>query len=418
MTEPLPADLLAMAGTPPSPGRAGARARANGVLKAALWVLLVLQGAWAVEGAMRGLWGLALIDGGCALGAALLLAVPRLGFRTRAHLTGALFFIVNWATLMLVEGIVAAHAAANHLWFIGLAVAAVLVLADEHRSVVTGYVVVCLLSFLAVEFGVVRFEPIAPVPAEFHATATNVVWCLYFATVVALMAAFLREVDGVEHQLADDAAAMERILGYMLPQKISERLRREGKTFADGYLECSVMFADLVGFDKLSRHLPAAEIVLRLNEIFSAFDDLCTRAGIEKIKTIGDAYMVAAGIPDPRPDHARALARLALEFQEATKHHAGIALRIGIHSGPVVAGVIGKKRFIYDLWGDTVNVASRMKSHGVAGQVQLSEATFQRLGAGFVCQPRGEVPIKGHRPMHTYMLLGLREEAHDSAHLT
>jgi len=160
----------------------------------------------------------------------------------------------------------------------------------------------------------------------------------------------------------------------------------------------------------MSRALKPGDLVELLDRIFSEFDDLTAKAGLEKIKTIGDAYMVAAGVPEAREDHAQALADLALSMRTAMQRFPGLTLRIGMHSGPVVAGVIGRKRFIYDLWGDTVNVASRMESHGIPGEIQLSATMFKYLDDAFECRPRGEIAVKGHRPISTYLLHRRRQQ--------
>ena len=152
--------------------------------------------------------------------------------------------------------------------------------------------------------------------------------------------------------------------------------------------------------------MPAEKLVRLLDEIFSRFDELTHAAGLEKIKTIGDAYMVAAGLPDPRPDHAAALVHLAVEMRAVVREYANIGVRVGINSGGVVAGIIGTRRFIYDLWGDTVNIASRMESHGVADEIQISESTYLAVKDLYECQPRGEIPIKGKGDMPVYLLVG------------
>jgi adenylate cyclase len=154
----------------------------------------------------------------------------------------------------------------------------------------------------------------------------------------------------------------------------------------------------------------------RVDHLFSHFDTLAERYAVEKIKTIGDAYMVAAGVPSPRPDHARALALMALDMVDAMSSHDGVGhldleLRVGINSGPVVAGVIGRKRFLYDLWGDAVNAASRMESQGTPGRIQITRATYDLIAAEFVCEPRGTISVKGKGEMETWYLLGRRATA-------
>ncbi len=173
----------------------------------------------------------------------------------------------------------------------------------------------------------------------------------------------------------------------------------------------TILFADIVKFTELSSQVSPEELVSLLNEIFSAFDRLTERYGLEKIKTIGDAYMVAGGIPNTRPDHAEAVANMALdmrlEIAEFNKrNNCNCNIRIGINTGPVVAGVIGTKKFIYDLWGDTVNVASRMESHGMPGAIQVTADTYEMLRDRFEFEPRGKITIKGKGEMMTYLLIG------------
>lgn len=191
----------------------------------------------------------------------------------------------------------------------------------------------------------------------------------------------------------------EELLLNILPREIAEFLKNEPKVFADNYAEASILFADAVNFTSLSAGLKPLELVEILNEVFTYFDDLVDKYGLEKIKTIGDCYMVASGIPRARKDHATALASMAIEMQNyVEKHQFGgmdLKFRIGINSGPVVAGVIGRKKFIYDLWGEAVNLASRMESQGEAGKIQITRSTFELIKDGFICEPMGTVYVKG-----------------------
>ncbi|MEG4109484.1 adenylate/guanylate cyclase domain-containing protein [Microcoleus sp. S13_C5] len=212
------------------------------------------------------------------------------------------------------------------------------------------------------------------------------------------------------HELAQEKEKSERLLLNILPRAIAQRLKHGEITIADSFAEVTVMFADLVGFTKLSAHLSPAQLVELLNEIFSAFDELAERYGLEKIKTIGDAYMVVGGLPTPSDDHAESIAEMALEIQAAmtkihTKGGQPLSIRIGIHTGPVEAGVIGTKKFTYDLWGDTVNTASRMESQGVPGSIQVTVATYERLRGKYVFEERGVIPVKGKGDMMTYLLV-------------
>jgi adenylate cyclase len=205
---------------------------------------------------------------------------------------------------------------------------------------------------------------------------------------------------------------VETLLLNVLPDEIAQRLQATPQTIADQFDDASILFADVVDFTPLSDRLDARELVDLLDRLFTRFDEVADRHGVEKIKTIGDCYMVAAGVPRPRADHAHVLARVALELRECAADclpsgdgH-DLELRIGISSGPVVAGVIGRRRFLYDLWGDTVNMASRMESHGVPGAIQITRSTWELVRDEFDTEPRGVVPVKGKGEVETWHLLG------------
>ena len=206
-------------------------------------------------------------------------------------------------------------------------------------------------------------------------------------------------------------ARSEGLLLNVLPRSIADRLKRSPDVIADAHDEVTVLFADIVDFTPFAERTDAARVVGVLDQVFSEFDALAASHGVEKIKTIGDAYMVAAGLPEPRSDHAEAMADMALEMRDVFVALCGLfgadlAIRIGIESGPVIAGVIGRRKFIYDLWGDTVNTASRMESHGVAGQIQVGEAAYGRLKGRYAFETRGEIELKGKGPRPAYLLTG------------
>ena len=208
----------------------------------------------------------------------------------------------------------------------------------------------------------------------------------------------------------------ELLLLNILPQPIAERLKHDKGTIAENFEEVTVMFADLVNFTNFSTQTSPKELVELLNKIFSKFDRLAQHHGVEKIKTIGDAYMAVAGLPKPSANHAQAIAQMALDMQQAiaqfnTETGKNFSLRIGINSGPVVAGVIGIRKFSYDLWGDTVNTASRMESHGIPGYIQVTAATYELLKEQYLFDERGLIEIKGKGKMTTYLLKGAREQA-------
>ncbi len=207
----------------------------------------------------------------------------------------------------------------------------------------------------------------------------------------------------------------ESLLLNILPKTIAEKLKKSPEAIAEHFDEATILFSDIVGFTPISARLSAIELVNLLNKMFSKFDHLAEKYKLEKIKTIGDAYMVASGLPLHRKDHADAIAEMALDMQAEIQHFSTVTgeeltIRIGIHSGPVVAGVIGTKKFIYDLWGDTVNVASRMESSGLPGKIQLTAATYKRLKDKYILEERGQICVKGKGEMITYWLLDRKED--------
>ncbi|MGH2573558.1 MAG: adenylate/guanylate cyclase domain-containing protein [Actinomycetota bacterium] len=204
-------------------------------------------------------------------------------------------------------------------------------------------------------------------------------------------------------------ARVEALLLNILPEEIAQRLQAEPTAIADHFDDASILFADVVDFTPLASRLDAREVVGMLDRLFTAFDELVDRYEVEKIKTIGDCYMVAAGVPRPRRDHAHALAGLALEMKDCARTclpGSDLRLRIGISSGPVVAGVIGCRRFLYDLWGDTVNMASRMESHGISDEIQITRPTWELLRNDFVTEPMGLVDVKGKGKVETWRVIG------------
>jgi guanylate cyclase len=233
------------------------------------------------------------------------------------------------------------------------------------------------------------------------------------AVAFTVLASFANQRNAALTALRAEQARSEALITNVLPSSIAQRLKDATGSIAD-HVECAtILFADVVDFTPFAQRLSPAEVVGTLDQLFSHFDTLVERHGLEKIKTIGDAYMAAAGVPDPVADHASRAALLALDMREAIATSAianqgALELRIGINSGPVTAGVIGTKRFLYDLWGDAVNTASRMESNGTPGQIQISRATYELLKDEFVCTPRGTIPVKGKGEMETWYLVGSR----------
>lgn len=262
-----------------------------------------------------------------------------------------------------------------------------------------------LFMLLLTTLFVFQFVPAHPMPhtmwmglslANLGGASTLILLMLYQATM----------------QLRAEQKRSEDLLLNVLPKDVAEILKDTPRVVADYFPQASILFADIAGFTPLSAEMRPEEVVALLDEVFSAFDALAEQYGVEKIKTIGDCYMIAAGVPSPREDHAQALVRLALEMQAlaASRTFGGrhIALRIGINSGPVVAGVIGRKKFIYDLWGDSVNLASRMESHGTHGAVQIAEATYLLVSDSFECHSLGDIDVKGCGPTPAWRVTAVR----------
>jgi adenylate cyclase len=270
------------------------------------------------------------------------------------------------------------------------------------------FVVVFLGSGIAGEI----VGPVSPeVPRWFTTTMLALNITVGGAIVFTLLAVFASERRQALDALRIEQAKAEELLLNILPKSIAERLKAQTRPIADYFGSASILFADVVDFTPWSEQLQPEEVVGHLDLLFSHFDGLAEEYGLEKIKTIGDAYMVAAGVPTPRPDHARALALVGLDMLAAMREHEelaalGLELRIGINSGPVVAGVIGRKRFLYDLWGDAVNTASRMESHGAAARIQNTRAPYELLADVFVCEQRGTIVVKGKGEIEVWHLVG------------
>lgn len=211
--------------------------------------------------------------------------------------------------------------------------------------------------------------------------------------------------------LREEQEKSERLLLNVLPKEIAQILKEDDQTIATRHEAATVLFADMAGFTPLADALSPEQVVTVLNEVFTFFDELAARHGLEKIRTMGDAYMVAAGAPQARQDHAEAVARMALEMlsyrPSDTTPGSLLSFRIGISSGPVVAGVIGKSKFQYDIWGDTVNTASRMESHGAPGRIHVSSTTYDLIRDRFTWESGGTVDVKGKGPMETWFLTGV-----------
>jgi len=293
-----------------------------------------------------------------------------------------------------------------------------LVFSDVERAV--RWFVAFLLVFLG--SGLVG-EIVGPlwsvVPRGFTTTMLALNIAVGGSIVFILLAIFARQRREALAALRAEQVKSENLLLNILPRSIADRLKAQNQPIADQFQAASILFADVVDFTPWSERLTPAEVVGCLDRLFSYFDGLAEKYELEKIKTIGDSYMVAAGVPVPRPDHARALALMALDMLEGVRSDPQVAglgfdLRIGLNSGSVVAGVIGRKRFLYDLWGDAVNMASRMEAHGSAGRIQITRPTYELLAEEFECEPRGVISVKGKGEVEAWYLLGRKGERHSA----
>jgi guanylate cyclase len=277
------------------------------------------------------------------------------------------------------------------------------ILLNRRATFTWAFVYVVAFTILLALDDVIALE--APeLPANF--SSINGFFGIAFLTFMSItMTLYLvRELESAQEQA-------DGLLFNMLPRTIAARLKENPETIADAYDTASILFADIVGFTSLTDELNPTEMIDLLNRIYSHFDVLVEKHGVEKIRTIGDNYMVAAGVPSPRPDHAQALASMALDMLEFCENlsPAGntiLNLRIGINSGSLVAGVIGSKKFQFDIWGDVVNVASRMESHRLPGKIQITRETQELLDDDFVLTPRGTINVKGKGEMQTWFLEG------------
>jgi adenylate cyclase len=236
---------------------------------------------------------------------------------------------------------------------------------------------------------------------------TNITFAMF--VIIACSYVFNSSVNSAEEALEIEKKRSDDLLHNILPSAIADRLKKDKKTIADGFSQVSVLFLDIVGFTALSSTKTPQELVDVLNEIFTIFDDLAEKYNLEKIKTIGDSYMVAAGVPEMLDNDTERIVNFALELIPSlenfnTQSGNSLKIRVGVNSGPVVAGVIGKKKFIYDLWGDAVNIASRMESHGLVGKVQVSESTYNLISDKFNFTKRAEIDVKGKGMMQTYIV--------------
>jgi adenylate cyclase len=373
--------------------------RIKRLFTAALWVSLATSSATAYQlNASGARWAAVAL---CLPLSASVTTLALMGVRPATypsvmHLVAGASMITIVAMVVILGGVF--ESAGNTLGGLLVVVGAAAIFADRRAH----WWLAAFLASLAAGFVISQFvEPLYVLPNREYFALFNIVVVGVF--VYFILYYFVRQTGHLYRQSED-------LLRTILPEDVVERLKTSQGMVADEYESASILFADVVGFTPLSSQMEPEGVVNLLNEVFTTFDNLVEEHGLEKIKTIGDAYMVAAGVPVPRDDHALAICDLALELQDHLKAHdvAGrrLEMRIGIASGPVMAGIIGRRRFSYDLWGDTVNLASRMESTGTPGRIQMTESTRQLVQHAFLCEQRGVVDVKGRGPMETWYLVG------------
>ena len=303
------------------------------------------------------------------------------------------------------DGVLMGADTEQHLFLIAVATAAWFLTPRRDRWMAAVVAVLCGAAMLAIDVYTPARMALRGAALPFE-TADKLT---LYVVLQALAYYSVTQTARAEDELSLEQAKSETLLLNVLPRRIAELLKRDQGSIAERFDSATVLFADIVNFTQLSERTTATEVVQMLDQIFSRFDALADQHGLEKIKTIGDAYMVVGGVPEARADHASAVAKMSLDMLRVLRElegpaFASLSLRIGIHSGPVVAGVIGKRKFAFDLWGDTVNTASRMESHGQPDRVHVSEATFELLKGQFTFEERGPTQIKGKGTLNTWFL--------------
>jgi adenylate cyclase len=348
------------------------------------------------------------------LATAVYLAVPRL-YRFGELVAPVTFVVVAYLLITVVSLRVGTGSGLN-LYFLVAAAIIVLVLGMEHIVLASTLAALGAGLAIAMELLVPKYTGVQPEWAYTFGFAVSVLsaWVMVVATVWYA----LREITRAERAIEAEYRRSEALLANILPTTIAQRLKDPSRTvIADKYDDASVLFADIAGFTRRASDTAPTELVRFLDRLYTQLDGLVDRHGLEKVKTSGDSYMVVSGVPEPRSDHLEALAHLALDMADTVadltdSRGRAVPLRIGMAAGPVVAGVVGARKFFYDVWGDAVNVAARMETTDVEGRIQVPQDVYERLKHVFVLEERGDVDIKGKGVMHTWYLVGRRDATH------
>lgn len=388
---------------------ADAVTRPQRVLNFAVWISAAITAALGMLQTLtgHGVLYIGLINLGIA---AVFLTIPLLN-RFGNVIAAVVFVVIAYSSLTFVGSQIGTDSGVQFYYLVSASLA-VLVLGIEHLKLagtvvaVGAALVVCMQFLVPADTGI---QPRWAVVAGFM-IATAGACILIFATVWYAM----REVSRAEAAMEVEYERSEALLANILPARVADRLKDPAHgVIADRYDDASILFADIAGFTERASDMTPVDLVRFLDRLYTTFDRLVDRHELEKIKTTGDSYMVVSGVPTPRPDHVEAIAELALDMSRATAdlrdpRGSPVPLRMGIATGPVVAGVVGARKFFYDVWGDAVNVASRMESTDIEGRIQVPQNVFERLKHAFILEERGEIQIKGKGVMRTWYLVSRR----------
>ena len=386
-------------------------ARHLGVLTVAARIGAVVSAFFGIQQLILGpelLW-IAIVNLGSAV---MFLFIPAL-YRFGEIVAPLVFFVVAYASITVV-GWHIGTGSGMQFYFLVAATLMVLILGIDHIILASIFAALGAATAIALEFWVPDDTGVLPqwAKASGFVITTISAWVLAVATVWYA----LREIARARDALESEYERSEKLLTNILPATIAERLKDPSRNIiADKYDDASILFADIAGYTKRASDTSPSDLVRFLDRLYTDLDALVDRHGLEKVKTSGDSYMVVSGVPQPRADHIEALACLALDMAEAVadlKDPQGraVPLRIGLAAGPVVAGVVGARKFFYDVWGDAVNVAARMETTDVEGRIQVPQNVYDRLNHLFVLEERGDVDIKGKGIMHTWYLVGRRDD--------
>ncbi len=333
------------------------------------------------------------------------LKINKLNWASHLLLIATLFWILF--IVIVLQGNHKTHPISVHHWLLAYVVVMQFVLIYDKKLIVFIYFLIGLSIFVIFEFRIIKFLPILVNPKADVISHLITPICILGIIIVANIL-IVNRLFRAEKYLLKTNQQMDVLLKNLLPDEIAKKVFRDGKTFAEAFSECSILFVKVIGLEQFYGSDDSEKTIKKLEEIFSKFDEKAEHHQVQRIKTIGDIYMVAAGAPVVMENHAIKITQFALELREEMDHYPDLDIRIGVNSGPVVAGLIGKTGLIYDLWGNTVNVASRMESAGIIGEIQISEATRELLGGRFLVEERGKIDVKGKGPLTTFLVKGYK----------